>query len=310
MKLFAILCLVAVVHLAMGQESEELIQEQPDQSSTIIHVDYPAWSVATAHDITVSTTGHLSGSVSLGALPMVGSSAFVVEVVLSNNTYAVASFGTASIPGVAGTQNAFVFFDPVNRTILGTGIASIQGSSVNLDITNSVISGTEVVRVKTRYAPNDLIVEHGTEVLGELSASLIRSDTGYRTVDVDTVFTGIILPLDEPEGPRCPPRTAQDWAWVQGLSDVNGDGIPDWDYIWDVRLGGSDVLVDLRGVDKSPAGPSINDEFILVIGHDSNQNGRLEDSEITQQIGRCQYVNGDNDLDMNHCLAADMRFTG
>jgi hypothetical protein len=82
--------------------------------------------------------------------------------------------------------------------------------------------------------------------------------------------------------------------------DVTGDGRQDWNAgrrgIIIAPLG--DVIVDSWIADNGPEGPDSGDSLIIVIGHDTNGNRKLEPGEVIAIIEECQKDPGVNNCEV------------
>jgi hypothetical protein len=82
-----------------------------------------------------------------------------------------------------------------------------------------------------------------------------------------------------------PPTNPDQWPRP---GDINGDGIPDYDYPSDTPVVGY-ILIDVWVT----AGDT--NDYVMVIGKDNNGNGKLDVDEIWYPIGECPWPHGVNE---------------
>lgn len=92
------------------------------------------------------------------------------------------------------------------------------------------------------------------------------------------------MPIHIPD--TSPPRFPERWPRP---GDINGDGVPDYDYPVDIGVVGY-ILIDVWVVPTSDT----TADYVLVIGQDTNGNGRLDVGEIWYPIGECPWSHGVN----------------
>jgi len=97
-----------------------------------------------------------------------------------------------------------------------------------------------------------------------------------------TPGTGVPVTIPDTSPPSDPDR------WPRP-GDINGDGVHDYDYPSDTPVVGY-ILIDVWVVPTSDT----TADYVLVIGQDTNGNGRLEANEIWYPIGECPWPHGVN----------------
>ncbi len=98
-------------------------------------------------------------------------------------------------------------------------------------------------------------------------------------------------------GDSCPPRGS-----VPAPTDIDGDGMKDWDYPGDVMFPGTNFVVGVFGIKRGVERGFLwwrtfinrGSFYSLRIGLDSNNNGRLDPNEIQYRIGQCPWRYGVN----------------
>jgi hypothetical protein len=81
-----------------------------------------------------------------------------------------------------------------------------------------------------------------------------------------------------------PPQNPERWPKP---GDINGDGVADYDYPSDTSISGN-ITLDVWATDGD-----VND-YVLLLGEDTNQNGRLEPHEVWYPLGECPWPFGVN----------------
>ena len=95
------------------------------------------------------------------------------------------------------------------------------------------------------------------------------------------------MPIHEEIPDTSPPLFPERWPRP---GDINGDGVPDYDYPVDIGVVGY-ILIDVWVVPTSDT----TADYVLVIGQDTNGNGRLDVGEIWYPIGECPWPHGVNE---------------
>lgn len=253
----------------------------PDTSAgptpIIIETKPPYGTVSGA---TTNLASH-SATISLGgSIPPMFGGCLVLTAHTGDATFVAVN--KAMVSG-ATTLQAGVLYRVQNNQITSNGTCSFSGSSVTIQ-SNDIT--TNVGRTELYYSPDFINDDDELNAMESSSANIWEAvvSPGVATLNYLPVGPTPIYADDL----KCPPAAGDPGH----SSDFDHDGQnDDWDYNVDQGLPGTDIIVDLRGWHNGSEW-----DFIVVIGHDTNHNGRLDDNEITQWIGKCQYYQGQNKL--------------
>jgi hypothetical protein len=204
----------------------------------------------------------------------------------------------------------------------------VTGNQVLLRVPSDLLSGYEPLMAVVRYLPGDVNLEHvgggfgmctsstrllddrlsgGSIVLPPFPPSFISKisfvqdgegggNNRVRNRDDRRPFPFVIPPsrrgtpgegVPVPIPDTSPPSDPDRWPRP---GDINGDGVRDYDYPSDTKVVGY-ILIDVWVVPTSDT----TADYVLVIGKDTNGNGRLDVGEIWYPIGECPWPNGVNE---------------
>lgn len=268
--------------LALAQPSGQpvMVTPEPDDTVVVYNIDFPAWASLGATTTSIGSGGSFSAYGTLGATANVGQDAFIVEFRLSNGYTVISTFGSAELPGRLNTANRTMLIRNSDGIEVASGLGTLNGSLVNVSLSHPLLIGASVLGYSTRYAPANIVSTDGFRVLTELEVTSVATAGAVSSISMGRAINGIPVPADQYHVPP----VATDL--LDAASDINGDGILDYNYQFDQKLPDTNMIVDLRGLRRSAIGPSVDDEFYLVIGTDLNFNNKLETGEITSTIGR------------------------
>jgi hypothetical protein len=202
----------------------------------------------------------------------------------------------------------------------------VAGNQVHLQVPSGLLSGYEPIMAVVRYLPSDVNLVHVGGGFGMCTSSSRLLDDRLRNGSLvlppfppshrKVSFTGnsggggngrgflrddhrpfpfvippsrrgipgMGVPIHIPD--KSPPRFPERWPRP---GDINGDGVPDYDYPVDIGVVGY-ILIDVWVVPTSDT----TADYVLVIGQDTNGNGRLDVGEIWYPIGECPWPHGVN----------------
>jgi hypothetical protein len=205
--------------------------------------------------------------------------------------------------------------------------AQVVGNQVQLRVPSNLLSGYEPLMAVVRYLPSDVNLDHVGGGFGMCTSSSRLLDDSLRSGSIvlppfpssqwgaptnlnrggdgggggrnlrsedrrpfpfvippsrrGTPGVGIHVPVPD----TSPPTNPDQWPRP---GDINGDGIPDYDYPSDTPVVGY-ILIDVWVT----AGDT--NDYVMVIGKDNNGNGKLDVDEIWYPIGECPWPHGVND---------------
>jgi hypothetical protein len=207
--------------------------------------------------------------------------------------------------GFAGVVNTNTWAKVANTT------KSLVGDTLTLTCPVSAIGSSGPNTILIRYLPSSVDIN---AVGGGLSGAIVSRLTYNPNLDnLKTIVPGVpdasnggigtTAIIDQGKPGRiatpygCPPQTGDP---VSKTWDINHDGITDWDYGVNKAYGNNGRRINIFGLDFAPVGngPDANghypDCFIVVVGTDSNANGKIDSGEIEFPIGQCIYYSGQN----------------
>jgi hypothetical protein len=300
------------------------------ETGSIVTYQVPTWAKLASAQLSANSFGHIGVTFMLtnpipGQVPDKG----LLEATFASQGHhyrVVIPIGSAKFYGSATVSSGQAAIVDSQLNVLDITSVSVVGGTVSASFNGNSFIGFSGKLASFRYLPasssssaglndghttvfaldpqlNDynVILDYVPDGIspGSPPPLTLFADNGDEFPVLDNEFNlirDLRLPLKWPPGATCPPIPPYS---PPKPKDINGDGILDWDYPMDQQLGNGNKLVDLWGIDIAPAGSVIvnngyPDCFVVVIGTDTNGNGKLEGDEITAVIGACTFAAGRN----------------
>jgi hypothetical protein len=231
-------------------------------------------------------------------------SAALWKAYFNDGTILVYCHGAAEIPNIPMSPGQVKLLRGTDLQPLATGSATVSGSTVTLSVTTLQLNpgglppggSAGLDWCETKYLDAATIANYGMSALDRVLGSYFWLGAAPGSWFSHGLFDG---------GPgNAPSQLARTWkpdprfrtgpglVTLPKPGDVDGDGRAEWDSNSDMHVEGN-TYID-GWISDADAGGWEGDSLIIVIGHDTNQNGRLEASEVSHVIGKCIYNPGIN----------------
>ncbi len=273
-------------------------------AETVFHVPYPEFTHFTSASAafagkTRTVTMQMAADVAAPA-----GSAGLWKAYFNDGTILVYCHGAAEIPNIPIAPGQVKLLRGSDLQPLATGSATVSGSTVTLTVTTLQLApggpvpagGIGLEWCETKYLDAATISLKGMAALDLVPGSyfwLAAAPASWFSLSLITEQPGDV-PSQNWKRFRAEPRlrTGPGVVSLPKPTDITGDGRTDWDSDSDTHVEG-DTYVD-GWISDADSGGWFGDCIIIVIGHDTNQNGKLDGSEVTDIIGKCIYDPGAN----------------
>lgn len=273
-------------------------------SESVFHVPHPEFlnfATASASFMGKSRTVTMVMDAAVNAPP---GAAALWKAYFNDGTILVYCHGEAEVPNIPILPGQVKLLRGSDLLPLATGSASVNGDTVVLTVTTLQLNpgglppggSVGLEWCETKYLDAASLLACGLSALDRLPGSFfwLASAPG-------SWFSQGLYDVGARDTPSQQARTwMPDKRFVTrpGVvdlpkpADVDGDGRADWDSNSDMHVEGN-TFID-GWISYEDSGDWQGDSLIIVIGHDTNQNGRLEASEVSHVIGKCVYLPGVN----------------
>ncbi|GIV03117.1 MAG: hypothetical protein KatS3mg015_1947 [Fimbriimonadales bacterium] len=273
------------------------------KSQVTIWVNQPDYAavqsaVATFDGLTRTVVVTMTGQVAFN-----NGDAMILKAYFNDGTVLVGTAGAANVPNIPLGVGAAKLIRAKSLEPLAIGTISIDGDTVTMSVTPTVPEpgdpippeGLQLERVGSVFADAPNVSLYGMALLDLVPESYVwatAQPSMWASIslfsDASSLSETAGRKMDYDPGWRVPP------VGLPKVADIDGDGRLDWDSDSDTHVEGN-TFIDGWVTDDDPNG-SAGDSMVVVIGHDTNQDGKLQPGEISHIIGQCVFVPGLNSV--------------
>ncbi|RMG24596.1 MAG: hypothetical protein D6724_05725 [Armatimonadetes bacterium] len=273
------------------------------KSQVTIWVNQPDYAavqsaVATFDGLTRTVVVSMTGQVAFN-----NGDAMILKAYFNDGTVLVGTAGAANVPNIPLGVGAAKLIRAKSLEPLAIGTISIDGDTVTMSVTPTVPEpgdpippeGLQLERVGSVFADAPNVSLYGMALLDLVPESYVwatAQPSMWASIslfsDASSLSETAGRKMDYDPGWRVPP------VGLPKVADIDGDGRLEWDSDSGTHVEGN-TFIDGWVTDDDPNG-SAGDSMVVVIGHDTNQDGKLQPGEISHIIGQCVFVPGLNSV--------------